>query len=247
MIRIAPATLSLFAVTALAAPASHDARIETSARNSYAFRIHLQGEPIQITSKDGVVTLRGSVASTYQRSLAEETVTNLPGVRSVNNELTVRGDASMTAQDADLAHRARMALGYHRNLDARFIAVEAKEGKVTLKGETATASQRALAEDIVRELDAVRSVDNRIRIASHEPPGKSASRKVDDASITAQVKGALLFHKGTSALSTRVRTERGSVTIEGDAKDHAEKELVTRVAQRIRGVRQVVNRMTVGQ
>jgi osmotically-inducible protein OsmY len=68
--------------------------------------------------------------------------------------------------------------------------------------------------------------------------------KIDDASITAQVKITLLFHRSTSALSTKVETNDGVVTINGKASNAAEKDLVNKLVNDINGVKSVNNRMT---
>ena len=60
--------------------------------------------------------------------------------------------------------------------------------------------------------------------------------KMDDASITAEVKSALFSHHSTSALHTTVTTTDGVVTISGIAKNDAEKSLVTKLASDINGV-----------
>jgi len=69
--------------------------------------------------------------------------------------------------------------------------------------------------------------------------------KIDDASITAQVKMALALHRSTSALSTTIATKRGVITVGGKAKNKAEKALVTKLVKDIHGVKSVKNRMTV--
>jgi osmotically-inducible protein OsmY len=69
--------------------------------------------------------------------------------------------------------------------------------------------------------------------------------KIDDASITAQVKITLLFHRSTSALSTKVETNDGVVTMYGKASNTAEKDLVTKLVNDINGVKSVNNRMTI--
>jgi hyperosmotically inducible periplasmic protein len=69
--------------------------------------------------------------------------------------------------------------------------------------------------------------------------------KIDDASITSQVKFALLTHKSTSALKTKVSTTDGVVVISGVAANDAEKSLAGKLAQSIRGVKSVTNDMTV--
>ena len=69
--------------------------------------------------------------------------------------------------------------------------------------------------------------------------------KIDDASITAQVKMTLLFHRSTSALNTKVETNDGVVTMSGKARNAAEKDLVTKLVNDINGVKSVNNRMTI--
>jgi len=54
----------------------------------------------------------------------------------------------------------------------------------------------------------------------------------------------LLFHRSTSALSTKVVTKHGVVTVSGKAKNSAEKDLVTKVVDDVNGVKSVKNRMT---
>jgi len=70
---------------------------------------------------------------------------------------------------------------------------------------------------------------------------------VDDASITAQVKSSLLFHKSTHALATQVTTQGGVVTLRGEARNAAERDLATRYAEDVAGVKEVHNRMTLRQ
>ena len=69
--------------------------------------------------------------------------------------------------------------------------------------------------------------------------------KIDDASITAQVKMTLLSHRSTSVLSTKVKTKDGVVILGGKAKNAAEKDLVTKLVNDINGVKSVVNNMSV--
>ena len=73
----------------------------------------------------------------------------------------------------------------------------------------------------------------------------TVSRKVDDASITALVKMTLLYHRSTSALNTSVTTNNGVVTLSGKASNAAEKDLATKLANDVNGVKSVKNRMTI--
>ena len=68
-----------------------DRRIESSAKKSYVFITYLKGDDIQVRSRDGVVTLTGTVSEESHLSLAVDTVADLPGVKSVVNRLEVKG------------------------------------------------------------------------------------------------------------------------------------------------------------
>jgi osmotically-inducible protein OsmY len=76
-------------------------------------------------------------------------------------------------------------------------------------------------------------------------PDATIGDKIDDASITAQVKSTLLSHRSTSALRTTVSTTDGVVTVGGIAKNDAEKTLVTMLATDVKGVTSVINNMTI--
>src|SRR4030042_3986484 len=69
-----------------------DDRIESSAKKSYVFKTYLQSDDIKIQSVNGVVSLTGTVSEESHKSLAHETVANLPGVKSVNNKLEAKGE-----------------------------------------------------------------------------------------------------------------------------------------------------------
>jgi osmotically-inducible protein OsmY len=67
--------------------AEQDARIESTALASFAFRTDLRNDPIRVVARNGVVTLTGMVAYGYHRFLAGATLADLPGVTRVDNHL----------------------------------------------------------------------------------------------------------------------------------------------------------------
>ncbi len=75
---------------------------------------------------------------------------------------------------------------------------------------------------------------------------QTVGQEIDDASITAEVKMTLLYHRSTSALKTSVTTKNGVVTLSGKAKNAAEKDLATKLVNDVNGVKGVKNRMTIG-
>ena len=76
-----------------------DNRIESSAKQSYVFKIYLTNEDIKIQSKDGAVTLTGTVAEDSYKLLAGDTIASLPGVKSFDNQLRVRSELPVLSAD----------------------------------------------------------------------------------------------------------------------------------------------------
>jgi len=223
-----------------------DDRIESSAKDSYVFKTYLKGDDIKIESKDGAVTLTGTVADESHKSLAKDTVASLPGVKSVDNGLELKSEHPAENSDAWLGLKVKTMLLFHRNVSATKTDVDVKDGIVTLRGEAASEAQKELTTEYAKDVEGVKEVKNEITVV--EPSGKpeeTLGEKIDDASITAQVKMSLLFHRSTSVMSTKVETTDGVVTVSGKAQNAAEKDLVTKLITDIHGVKSVVNNMTI--
>ena len=226
--------------------ASTDSRIESSAAKSYVFKTYLKDDSIKVDSKNGVVTLTGTVADESQRSLAENTVTSLPGVKSVDNQLLIKGEQPAEHSDMWITTKVKTALLFHRNVSATGTTVYTKDGVVTLQGEASSMAEKELTTEYARDIDNVKDVQNNMTIAkTPATPDATIGDKIDDASITAEVKSSLLSHHSTSAIHTGVSTTDGVVTLSGIAKNDAEKSLVTKLTSDIIGVTSVINNMTV--
>ncbi|MDA3834808.1 MAG: BON domain-containing protein [Spirochaetales bacterium] len=231
-----------------------DDRIESSANESYVFKTYLNDDDITVQSKNGIVTLTGTVSEDSHKSLAQETVSSLPEVTSVDNKLEVEGETPNKYSDAWLITKVKSALLFHWNVNAIGTEILVKDGVVTLRGKAASSAQKALTTEHVKDVDGVKSVMNEMTVstAAKQPDGKTIGQKIDsmgeaidDASITAMVKSTLLYHNSTSALKTTVKTKDGVVMLGGKAENAAVKDLATEFASDVHGVKSVVNSMTV--
>ena len=233
-----------------------DDRIESTAKQSYVFLQYLKDDDIAIKSEDGVVTLTGTVAEKSHKDLAEETVASLPGVKSVVNKLQSKGERVDENSDAWVTMKVKAALLLHRNVSA-MTEVSTKGKIVTLRGEATSQAQKDLTTEYVKDVDGVKEVDNEMTVsakATENPDEKTMGEKVrnvgdaiDDASITGLVKVTLLYHRSTSGLRTKVETDKGVVTLTGMARSAAVKDLATKYAEDVYGVKSVVNKMTIGE
>ncbi len=220
-----------------------DRKIEEAAKASYNYRTVLE-DTVKVKANDGVVTLTGVVQDKDDRALAADTVENLPGVTMVKNEITVKS-AYPEHSDQWMALKIRGRLLVKGNVSAKNTTVAVQDGVVTLSGTADNLAQKELTAVYAQEIDHVKSVENNLVVKDNSATRETIGERIDDASITSQVKYALLSHKSTHALKTKVITIDGVIGITGEASSNAEKSLVTKLAQDVRGVKSVSNHMTV--
>jgi hyperosmotically inducible periplasmic protein len=232
----------------LYAAVSDDQGIESSARQSYVFKTYLQDDAIQVQSKEGIVTLTGTAADQSHSSLAEDTVSGLPGVNSVDNKLEIKGGRAAANSDGWLITKVQTSLLFHRNVSSSNTKVSAKEGHVTLRGEANSQAEKDLTAGYAKDIEGVKDVSNKMTVAKNSKmPAPTMGENIDDASITAQVKMTLLFHRSTSANNTQVETSQGIVTLGGKARNAAEKDMAAKLVSDIHGVKSVTNNMVVDE
>jgi hyperosmotically inducible protein len=240
------AAMALLALGAPVHASKTDDRIESSAKKSYVFKTYLKEDDIKIESKDGAVTLTGIVSEEYHKALAQETLAGLPGVKSVDNRLEVKGAPPTANSDAWLRDKVKVTLLFHRSVSAGKTEVDVKDGIVTLRGDAASQAQKELTAEYAKDVEGVKDVKNEMTVSkTSKKTSRTMGEQIDDASITAQVRMALLNHLSTSVLNTTVATKRGEVTVGGKARNVAEKDLVTKLVMDINGVKGVKNRMII--
>ena len=227
---------------ALLASSTVDRKIEDAAKASYNYRTVLE-DHVKVKASDGVVTLTGTVQDKDDRDLAADTVENLPGVVSVNNQIKVE-PTYPEHSDAWMAFKIRSRLLVKGEVSAASTKVAVVNGNVTLTGTAENEAQKELTTAYAKDIDGVKMVTNEL-VVSGTAPSQTVGESIDDASITTQVKFALLSHKSTSALKTKVVTTDGVVRVTGDAKSDAEKALVSKLAHDVRGTKSVTNDMIV--
>jgi osmotically-inducible protein OsmY len=239
------AVVALLALSMPVYASTTDSRIESTAKKSYVFQNYLKGDDIKVESRDGAVTLTGTVADNHHKSMAEETVASLPGVKSVDNKLEIKGAPPITNSDAYIRDKVRYTLLFHSSVSTVDTQVDVKDGIVTLRGEANSQAQKNLTTEYAKDVEGVKDVKNEMTIAKTPKKTQTIGGKIDDASITTQVKMALLYHRSTSGINTKVATKSGVVTLTGKAKNAAEKDLAAKYAKDVNGVKSVKNKMTI--
>ena len=141
--------------------------------------------------------------------------------------------------------KVKTTLLFHGSVSGFTTEVNVKDGIVTVQGEATSQAQKDLTTEYAKDVDGVKDVKNEMTVAKTSKKTRTEGGTIDDASITAQVKMTLLYHRSTSALNTKVETKRGVVTLSGKASNAAELNLATKLANDVNGVKSVKNLMTI--
>ena len=152
------------------------------------------------------------------------------------------------AKDAWIDGKAETTLLLNGNLNSFDINTNVKNGAVTLTGKVESDVDKALAEELVENLDGVTGVDNQLTVkASNEPMDEKKGSALKDAKIATVVKTRLLFESEVSGTSIDVDAKDGVVTLKGEVESDAEKDLAVTIAKNTDDVSRVIDKLQVAQ
>ena len=122
--------------------------------------VEVPDDKIRVKVDNGRITLEGEADWQYQRLAAERAVRYLTGVKGVTNQIRIAPRVS----SYDVSQRIKDALRRSAESDAQKIEVEAKDGRVTLRGSVHSWADRAEAERAAWGAQGVTEVDDRITV-----------------------------------------------------------------------------------
>jgi osmotically-inducible protein OsmY len=142
---------------------THNERIIEDIRDLYERdrRIPHPAE-IAISEHGGTVTLRGSLGSLHQLRTAVELAKNAPGVRRVDNQLSL--DPLDNWKDGELRGVALQALMSDDKVPADHIEVHVTDAWLTLKGEVRHQEETNAAFAAVSQLPGIGGITNEIKV-----------------------------------------------------------------------------------
>jgi osmotically-inducible protein OsmY len=172
--------------------------------------VSLEGAPgvdtadIGVSVDEGVVTLRGNVASYIEKVRAEHAVLGVPGVKALANDLAVHLKRALDRTDTEIAQAAVAALTWITTVPESRITVTVDDGWIALTGTLDSQRQKDAATRALQDLTGVKGVLNHIVL---EP-------EVNAADLRQRIEAAF---KGSAALEARrvAATARDMPTHEG--------------------------------
>jgi hyperosmotically inducible periplasmic protein len=150
-----------------------DAAITDQVQARLASEPNLETTNIDVTTNNGVVTLRGTVRDDAARSAADRAVMSIAGVRSVNNDLTTSGGGAAASDslrgavagaqeaisDAWITTQVESELLADSVSQAFDVSVETQDGVVMLEGTLPNQSDVDHVIALARSVDGVRRVE----------------------------------------------------------------------------------------
>jgi hyperosmotically inducible periplasmic protein len=149
-----------------AGTASKDAWVTSKTKIAFFADERVSGRRINVETQNGVVSLRGKVATAEEKSAAEDIAKGIEGVKSVKNSLQIVAEPArkaVDAKDADLTKAVKDRLVRDEQTKKAGIEVRADNGVVTLTGEAPTIRASARASELARGVPGVKAVKNELR------------------------------------------------------------------------------------
>ncbi len=186
-------------------------------------------------SDEGVVTLRGDVASFSGKMTAERVVLHVYGVKAIANDLAVHLPSGFERTDTEIAQAAVMALKWNTMIPSDRVTVAVANGWITLGGALDWHYQKDAAARAIRDLTGVKGVVSHIVVKPH----------VQTADVGDKIEAAFRRSAEVDARRIAVAAEDGKVTLSGNVHSWAERQEAERAAWAAPGVTQVDDRLTV--
>jgi hyperosmotically inducible protein len=140
-----------------------DAEIARRAINVLSWDSVVPSNAIQVTVRDGLVTLTGKVNWYYQKSSAERDIRKLVGVRAVVNNIEIEPHAKAN----DVKRKVEAALKRHAEIEAKDIIVTVRDDdEVLLEGKVRNWEERFAVENAAWSAPGVKNVRDRLTIFS---------------------------------------------------------------------------------
>jgi hyperosmotically inducible protein len=192
---------------------------------------------IQVTVKDGEVTLSGDVDSFAARQAAENDVLSIPGVQAIQNRLAVKYPSMVPIpSDDEIKRNIESVLKWNPYIDDSQIDVAVNNGIVNLKGTVESRWKSDKIELIAYDILGVVEVANQLSIVPTEDLG--------DKVIAEEMAAALARKVDVDPDDIEIKVENGNVVLSGSVSNWNAFRSAYETALHTPGVISVINKLS---
>ncbi len=235
------ALLVLLSMTAMAATGRYDQQIQQAVSRKIQDAKKLQG--VSSSVEDGIVTLSGTVDLYQDKFDAAKKAKKVANVTGVRNDIAVAG---ATVPDGQLQQKLAKKLAYDRvgyyDNTFNYLALNVKDGVVTLSGDTVWDPPKDSALAIVAQTPGVKDVVNDVTVL----PVSSFDDSIRARTARAIYRDSVLGRYASDpAHPIRIIVDNGHVTLYGTVESAMDKTIAGIRASAVPGAFSVENKLVV--
>lgn len=212
-----------------------DKELKQHVENALEWEPSLDASDIGVSADEGVVTLRGNVASFTEKMAAERVALHVFGVRAIANDLIVRLPTGYARTDTEIAQASIAALKWNTSVPHERVTITVADGWITLSGAVDWNYQKDAAARAVHDLTGVKGVTNNIAV---QP-------QVRTTDVRDKIEAAFKRSAEVDARHISVSAQDGRVVLRGNVHSWMEREEAERAAWAAPGVQQVEDHLVV--
>jgi osmotically-inducible protein OsmY len=212
-----------------------DNELKQHVQNALGWEPSLDAKDIGISVDEGVVTLRGNVASFSAKMTAERVALRVYGVKAIANDLIVHLATGFERTDTEVAQAAVAALTWNSVVPHDRVTVAVADGRITLSGTVNWNYQKDAVTRALRDLRGVKSITNNIVV---QPVVRTAV-------VRDEIEAAFKRSAEVDARRIAITAQDGKITLNGNVHSWTERREAERAAWAAPGVTQVDDRLVV--
>lgn len=194
---------------------------------------------VEIEVRSGTVTLKGRVPHHASRKAAEEIAKAIPGVLSVENQMTVLYPTKVTSPpDDEIKDHLIRVIEWNPYIDESAIDLSVGNGVVKISGSTDSLWKKERMTEIALDTKGVVDVINELAVAPTE--------NIQDQEIGNTIVTSLDKNPNIDAAAVNVEVVNGKVVLKGRVPDGHAYQIAADTARYAPGVKHVINELKTG-
>lgn len=210
--------------------------LQKNVQNAIKWEPLLNNAEIDVTAKDGVITLTGTVDHYLKKTEAENAAKNVIGVKAVIEKIEVNYGDDLKKEDSEIALEIANAIKLNPDLPNDELNVKVENGWVVIDGDVKWNFQKDFAKRTIINLSGVRGVTNRVQVKQD-----AANERVERTAVEEALKRSWSIN----AEEIHVKVTGDQVRLTGVVRSIYQRDEAGRLAWNAPGVGSVENELSV--